>query len=143
MWPTRLQNIDEHKIEMKALEENTTRISAGLEMALQMAQMHDGKTYVVLITDGKDDDANKTRQVIDTIKHKRNIEYYTYLLDSLNLQHINVSERNTFDLLGCVPLSSPIVQSFDWWVTRDITFHPWYEQEKWYEQEINRLSNNG
>lgn len=81
VWPTQLSNIDEHKIEIRALDENTARISAGLETALQMAQMHDGKTYVVLITDGKDDDRKKTKQAIDAIKHKRNIEHYTCMMD--------------------------------------------------------------
>ena len=136
MWPTRLQNIDENKIDIKTTEENTVCISEGLESALRIAQMHVGKTYMVLVSDGQDDDVEKTKKVIDAIMHKRSIEFYTYFVDSLTYQNVSTTKRSAFCSIGGIPLSTPIVETLDRWVTRDVSFHPWYEQESWYEQEL-------
>ena len=140
--PTRLQNIDENKIVIKTTEENTVRISEGLESALRIAQMNVGKTYMVLVSDGQDDDVERTKKVIDAIMHKRSIEFYTYFVDSLTYQNVNTIKRSAFCSIGGIHLSTPFVETLDWWVTRDLTLHPWYEQEEWYEQALNRLTNN-
>lgn len=121
---------------IKATEEKAAHISVGLETALQIAQMHNGNTYVVLIADGQDDDQERTKKIINDIIQKRGIEFYSYFVESL---YSDTSQREAFNLTGGIPLSSPIVQSLDWWVTRDMMPYPWYEQESWYKQELGSV----
>lgn len=135
-WPTRLQNIDEIKIDIKATEEKAVRISEGLEAAMQIIQMLEGKTYLILVSDGQDDDAERTKKIIDEIKHKWEIEFYSYYVES---SHSDTSQREAFNLIGGIPLSDSLEQTVDWWITRDVLPHPWYEQECWYKQELESV----
>lgn len=135
-WPTHLQNIDEINLEIKATRENTVRISEGLKIAMEISQVFEGQTYMVLVSDGQDDDAEKTKKLIDTIKHKRSIEFYTYFVESL---HSDTSHKEAFILTGGIPLYNPLERSVDWWVTRDVIPYSWYEQEGWYEQELGKV----
>jgi len=168
MRPTPFKDIDKHNcLYTTLMEGGQACISKGLEEALNLAHLNEkqspnSKSYMVLISDGTDDNPTRTKAVLDIIKQKRNIEFYTYFVYS-NESHKKLStfggprrlytlssitssyspKKAQFDAsIGGVSLENNFVSSLDWWIDRDIIPYPWYYQEGCYKECLNKDFNH-
>ena len=144
MWPTRFKDIEKSNcLCTTIMDGEKCFVSDGLEMAMRLALLHEGvmpfsRSFIVLISDGADDDSARTQAILDLIKEKRTIEYYTYFVETIGRQELtNQIKKKFHDSMGGVSLAEPLAHSLDWWVYRDVIVCPWCGHEGYYSEHLH------